>query len=399
LEGNPLKVEKMKEEIIPKIRKSLEDSSFDAVLVFGYDNVQYLSGAYLHFPPSYPDRYVGIFWPKNEEPVAIIPYEWESSFLNLSWINKTKTYIEKPGSPSSIADVAANLAKNTVRKTGKIGIDTQRTSLNLFNRLENALEDFEIVPCDIWLRNLRITKTPKELELLEKISYKTDHALAGQAHHVLVKQASTEMSNTENVRIHALERELDEVGHHAIAQVSTGENSTKFWPNAPIYGVGYDRVPKHHDLMRMELWGTQDGYWNYGARMLTMGEPTDNQQAYYDGLIALREIAHKSIKPGITCKQIYEIIKSTAAEKGITILQNLILGSGIGVSDREPPYISAADETEILPGMVILLRLVIKGPRDELMMNNDTIIVTEEGSKIVGWYKDWRRPFIANYTY
>jgi Xaa-Pro aminopeptidase len=399
LEGNPLEVKNVIEDIISKIKNSLENSGFDAVLVFGYDNVQYLSGAYLYFPPSYPDRYISIFWSKNDEPVAILPHEWESSFLNLSWINKTKTYIEKPGSPSSIAEVAANLAKNSVRRTGKIGIDIQRTSVNLFNRLENALEDFEVGSCDIWLRNLRITKTPKELDLLEKISYKIDHAIAGQAHHVLVKQASTEMSNTENLRVHALERELDEVGQNSIAQVSTGDNSTKFWPYAPKYGIGYDRVPIHHEIMRMELWGTQNGYWSYGARLLTMGEPTDNQIANYDGLVALREIAQKNIKPGISCKQIYEIIKSTAAEKGIKILPNLTLGSGIGVSDREPPYLSAADETELLPGMILLLRLVIKGPNDELIMNNDTIIVTDEGSKIVGWYKDWRRPFIANYTY
>ena len=389
----------MKDEIISKIKASLETSGFDAVIVFGYDNVQYLSGAYLHFPPSYPDRYVSIFWPKDEEPVAILPHEWESSFLNLSWISKTKAYTEKPGSPSSLAELVSNLAKNTVRKTGKIGVDTKRTSLNLYNRLETVLEDFEIVPCDMWLRNLRITKTPKEIELLKKITSKTDHAIAGQAHHVLVKQASTEMSNTENVRIHALERELDEVGHQAIAQVTTGENSKNFWPLPPDYGIGFDRVPQHHELMRIELWASQNGYWNHGARMLTMGKPTDEQQAFYDGLVALREIALENIRPGVTCKQVYEVIKQSASEKGIKLVPNLVLGTGIGVSDHEPPYLSNADETEIRPGMVLSLKFVIKGPNEELMMSNDTVVVNDEGSKVVGWYKDWRRPFVANYTY
>jgi Xaa-Pro dipeptidase len=342
---------------------------------------------------------VGIFWPKDEEPVAILPHEWESSFLNLSWINKTKTYVEKPGSPSSIAEAVSNLAKNTVRKTGKIGVDTKRTSLNLYNRLENALEDFEIVPCDMWLRNLRITKTPKEIELLKNISSKTDHAIAGQAHHVLVKQASTEMSYTEGVRIHALERKLDEVGHHAIAQVTSGPNATKFWPLPPNYGIGFDRVPQHHELMRIELRATQNGYWSHGARMLTMGKPTNEQQALYDGLVALREIAIGNIRPGVTCKQVYEIIKQSAAEKGINLIHNLVFGTGIGVSDHEPPYLSNADETELREGMVLALKLIIKGPKEELLMSNDTVVLTDEGSNIVGWYKDWRRPFIANFTY
>jgi Xaa-Pro aminopeptidase len=389
----------MKEEIKNKVKTSLTEAAFDAILVFGYDNLQYLSGAYLYFPPSFYERYMAVFWPKNEEPVAIIPHEWESSFVNLAWINKTRTYLENPGNPDSIAEAAANLAKNTVRKTGKIGIDIQRTSLNLYNKLEDSLEDFELVPCDMWLRTLRMTKTPKELELLEKVASKTDHAIVGQAHHVLVKQATGEMNNAEGIRIHAIERELDEVGHQAIAQVTTGENSKKFWPGAPSYGIGYDRVPKHYELMRMELWATQNGYWSNGARMLTMGIPTEEQLKRYEELVTLRKAALKRIAPGATCKELYETIKQTATDNEINLIPNLVLGAGVGVTNHEPPYISAADETELKPGMIIVLNPIVKGPNEELMMGKDTLIIMEDGAKVVGWYLDWRIPFIANYTY
>jgi predicted transcriptional regulator len=33
------------------------------------------------------------------------------------------------------------------------------------------------------------------------------------------------------------------------------------------------------------------------------------------------------------------------------------------------------------------------------MRAKDTFIITEKGNKLVGWYKDWREPFIAKYTY
>jgi hypothetical protein len=42
---------------------------------------------------------------------------------------------------------------------------------------------------------------------------------------------------------------------------------------------------------------------------------------------------------------------------------------------------------------------VVKGANNELMMSKDTVIITEESAKIIGWFKDWREPFIANYTY
>ncbi|HUV55488.1 MAG TPA: M24 family metallopeptidase [Candidatus Krumholzibacteriaceae bacterium] len=389
----------MRDELKKKIAESVKESQYDAVVVFGADNVQYMSGAYLHFPPTFPDRYMAVFWAKGEEPICIVPPEWESSFLHMAWVSKTKTYTEKPGSPTGVAEAVANLARNTVRKTGKIGVDAERTALNLYRRLEAALEDFTLVPCDGWLRELRVKKTPKELRLLETVASMTDHAIAGQAHHILVKQTATEMSNTENVRIHAIERGLDEVGHHAVAQVTAGPNTGKFWPGAPMYGIGFDRVPQHREFMRLELTATLDGYWSNGARMLTMGEPTEEQKAAYQSLVALREVALQHMKPGARCKDVYTAVKQAADEKGIQLVSNLVIGAGVGVTNNEPPYISGADETELQPGMVIVLNPVVEAPGGELLMGEDTVFITENGAKVVGWFKDWREPFICNYTY
>ncbi len=389
----------MKDEIMNKIKESLQASPYDAVLLLGSDNIQYLTGAYLHFPVSFPDRYMAVFLAKGEDPICLVPLEWESSFLNIAWMNKTRTYTEKPGSPSTIAEAAVNLAKNTVRKTGKIGIDMDRTPLLMYQSLEAALEDFELVPCDIWLRELRITKTPKELELLIEVASKTDHAIAGQAHHVLVKQATTEMSNTENVRVHAIERGLDEVGHHAVAQVVTGPNTAKFWPGAPAYGIGFDRVPKYREFMRLELVATVNGYWSNGARMLTMGDPTSEQISAYKSLVSLRETALTAIRPETKAKDVYAAIKQAADERGVNLIPKIALGAGVGVTNYEPPYISEADGTELKPGMIIVLNPVVIGPNNELIMGKDTVVVTEQGAELVGWFKDWREPFICNYTY
>jgi len=389
----------LKEEIIEKVNKGIEEEGYDALLVFGYDNIQYLTGAYLYFPQVFPDRYMAVFWPREDTPTCIIPHEWESSFLNISWVNKTRVYNEKPGSPSSIVEAATLLAKNTVRKTEKIGIDVNRTPLNLYNRLESALEDFELVPCDELLRRLRIVKTPKELRLIEDIAAKTDHAIAGQAHHVLVAQAATEMSNTEGVRIHAIERKLDEVGHHAVAQVVSGDNAKKLWPGAPMYGVGFDRVPKYHEWVRMELVSTLKGYWGNGARMLAMGEMTEEQKSDYQKLVELREKMRETLKPGVKACEVYKAIIEAADEKGITLEPNIALGAGVGVTNYEPPYISGADETVIEEGMVVVFSPVVHGVDGVLLMSKDTFIVTGEGNRIVGWWKDWREPFIANYTY
>jgi len=389
----------MREEIAGKVRASLRDSGLDAVLVFGYDNVQYLTGAYLHYPPSFPDRHMTVLWANGGDPVCVLPHEWESSYLNLAWFKETRTYDEKPGSPISVAEAAANLVKDTIGEKGRIGVDAERVSVSLYEQLEAALDGYELKPCDDWLRELRMVKTPGELRLLEEVAARTDHAIAGQAHHVLVKQAATEMSNTENVRVHALERRLDEVGHHAVAQVTTGANASKFWPGAPMYGIGFDRVPGHREWMRMELTATVNGYWCSGARMLTMGEPTEEQAAAYQALVALREAALKAMKPGARCSDIYEAMRQAASDKGTQLVGKMALGAGLGATCHEAPYISGSDHTELRPGMVVNLNPVVRAPSGELLMGRDTVVVTEDGARVVGWYKDWREPFTANYTY
>ena len=389
----------MREEILEKVNAGINEAGYDAILVFGYDNVQYLSGAYLHFPQSFPDRYMAVFWPKDEPATCVLPHEWESSFLNLSWINKTRTYNEKPGSPSGIVEAAVYIAKNTVRKTGRIGIDVNRTPLNVYNRLKEALEDFELVPCDDLLREMRLRKTPGELAALDEVVSKNDQAIAGHAHHILVLQANGEMNITEGIRTHAIERELDEVGHQAIAQAVAEPNIEKWWPSAPMFGIGLDKKPLRGEWLRMELVSTVNGYWSNGARMLSMDEPTEEMKADYQSLVTLRETARNALKPGIKASEVYRVVKAAADENGITIESKVTLGAGIGASNYEPPYISAADETVLEPGMIIVFSPAIRDAKGNLLMAKDTFLITEEGNKLIGWWKDWREPFISNYTF
>jgi len=70
----------------------------------------------------------------------------------------------------------------------------------------------------------------------------------------------------------------------------------------------------------------------------------------------------------------------------------------VGKTSHEPPYIVEDDETELHPGMVLVLDPVVLGPKDEILRSKDTILVTETGCRILGWYVNWRAPYIAAYN-
>jgi Xaa-Pro aminopeptidase len=114
--------------------------------------------------------------------------------------------------------------------------------------------------------------------------------------------------------------------------------------------------------------------------------------------VALREAGLRAIKLGVKCSEVYEEVKKEAALRGAELVSGLPVGHGVGVTSREPPYLGASDDTELVPGMVLVLDPVVLGPEKEIMMSKDTVVVTEDGCRLVGWYKDWREPYIANYT-
>lgn len=44
--------------------------------------------------------------------------------------------------------------------------------------------------------------------------------------------------------------------------------------------------------------------------------------------------------------------------------------------------------------MVLVLDPVVYGPDRVIMRSKDTVLITETGCKIVGWYKDWGEPYL-----
>ncbi len=386
------------EGIVSKVERALDDSKLDAILVFGYDNVQYLTGAHLHYPPSFADRPMALLWAKRVTPVCVLPALWEESFRNLAWNGETRAYEEHESADTAI-DIVARVVLDIVGESGTIGVDTRRVPISSFDGLTRALGRLELVPCDDWLAELRMVKTREEVEWLEEVARDTDHALNGAAHHILVTSLGTEIGESESIRIHAIERGLDEVGHHAVAQVSAGSNARKFWPNAPRYGVGSARKGQPQELMRMELDASRAGYWSTGARMLVLGEPDEAQRAAYATLVDLREAARAHLRPGVTAAEVHAAVTDAATAAEAKLVTQLPVGHGVGVTPREPPYLSAGDRTVLAPGMVLVVSPIITGPDGELMTGRDTFVITDTGNRLFGWYKDWREPFIANHSY
>ena len=376
-----------------KISKAVTDSTFEAILVTGADNFNYLAGATLPFlTPTSPEP-TSLLWPKKGEPTIIVRSELEDTVKTLCSIKMTRSY------PSTQNSYLKALVENVRKiKKGRIGVDLLRIPDPHLEYLKKELKDFEFIGCDGLIRELRATKTEEELYLIENVAYRIDHGIFGTQHHVLVRSGRSEMSLGEEIRVHCLERGLDVVGGHSVSSGASGENASKFWPLTPNYGIGREKHLQPGEYVRMEARYSLDGYWGSGCRLMSMGYPTIEQRKSYNDLVALREVATSSMKPGVKCSTVYKAMKAEATKRDTKLVSGLVLGHGVGVSDYEAPYISGGDETVICEGMVFVLKPVIIGPKEELLWSSDTVFIEANGSRVVGWYKDWREPYVANYT-
>jgi len=384
--------------IIEKIQAELEDTTFDAMLVFGHDNIRYITGAAVPFLGSMPRDTAAVFWEKGGEPVLIVPEHLRDTFRVAGKVRNVQSY--GPSTPfKAIEYLVRDLLEKSGLRDGRIGITERRIPAGTFGQLKKRNEESSFVSCDEWIAALRIVKTPAERELLAEAAFKTDHGLSGAAHHVMVYAARPEKGLSEIIRVHCIERGLDMTGYEALAVGASGEHTTVPWPEAPFFGVGKGKQLAEGELVRMEIRTCLDGYWSDAARLLTMGPPSEAQQAAYESLVSLRRRALEILQPGVTCSGAADELLKYCTEKGIELIREHGFGHGIGVSPVEPPFLDPTDPTELREGMVLVLTPTVKGPGGELVRSYDTVIMEENGPRLVGWYKDWDTPYKAVKSY
>jgi methionine aminopeptidase len=214
--------------------------------------------------------------------------------------------------------------------------------------------------------------------------------------------SKSEVGYRHDIIVHAMERYIDLLGHHSVAQVQSGENSRKFWsmfskPWLPERGTRWLRSMREGDLIRAEMRASKDGYWSDAARMLTVGEAAKGQLQAYRDLVELKEVAVAELKPGNKANSVFDSVVAKARDKDIELVAELGVGHGIGVTTYEPPYLVKNDDTNLEPGMVIALDPVIYGHDREILRSKDTILITDKGCRILGRYIDWDRPHVPTH--
>lgn len=128
------------------------------------------------------------------------------------------------------------------------------------------------------------------------------------------------------------------------------------------------------------------GYTSELERVLFVGEPSKEQEYFYNHALAIQDLAFRAIRPGIKCSDVDKAVLKYYEDNDLMEYWRHHTGHSLGFSGHEMPFFDRADDTIIEPGMVFSVEpgLYVKGLGGFRM--SDTVLITETGIERITYY-------------
>jgi Xaa-Pro aminopeptidase len=248
-----------------------------------------------------------------------------------------------------------------------VGLADQMWALMVL-KLREAMPGTSQVLASSVLRDLRMRKTPAEVEALREAGAAIDRVHARVPG--WLKAGRTERQ----VAIDIAEAILAE-GHTQVdfVIVASGPNAA-----SPHHEVS-DRVLEPGDVVVVDIGGAMpSGYRSDCTRTYAIGEPPPEFTAYYEVLKDAQAAACAAVRPGVAAEMIDAAAREPITRAGYGDAFIHRTGHGIGLESHEDPYIVAGNTEPIAPGMAFSIEPGIypglHGARIE-----DIVVCTEDG--------------------
>ncbi len=135
--------------------------------------------------------------------------------------------------------------------------------------------------------------------------------------------------------------------------------------------------------------GAGAAVWGYGSeleRTMVMGEPSKEQETYFNHMFTLQTLAMDAIKPGVTCASVDQEVMRYYREHNLTDTWRHHSGHAKSQLIHEAPFLDVGDERVIEVGMVFTVEPGIYVPGFAGFRHSDTVAVTETGIEMLTFY-------------
>jgi len=353
----------IQDEIVGKLERAMADSELDALVATSPENVAWASGA---APPS--QKTV-----RSRLAAAIVPREGESELVaialegpvvrtqsRLDSIRLYEEFIEDP-----VLVFADSLLQRGLEE-GVIGVEETHLSHADYGKLAAALPAARLVRADELFEQLRMVKTPSEIEAIRDIGGAAERIAADVCERFGAGSTEREIANFVAER-------YAEAGGDGLTMLVVGSGPRSAAVNAPPTG----RVLAPGDVLRLDIIGTKGRYHSDVARTAVVGEPTAEQQHVYDLLHGVHRRCLAALRPGVLTSDVYAIYREAMDDAGLPPYH--FVGHGLGITLHEDPFVNALSSIPLEEGMVLCIEpLTLLEGRFGIQIE-DEVLITADG--------------------
>ena len=354
----------MNQDILARLVAAAEREDLGAIVAMTPENFAYVSGFVVPSHPLLRWRHAALVVTRDAR-VSVLAVDMEASTVrDREPRADVRVWAEFEGNSMS---VLTDLLRDLGLESERIGLELDFIPAQDFEQLSGVLAKAVWVPAGGLFDRLRMIKTPRELELMRRLSRITDRAI-GEAFGA-VSAGDTEMDMAAAVTGALLRLGAQDA---KLLIVASGERSR--YPN-----VGpTERRLQPGDLVRLEVFGVLDGYHAGVCRTGVVQQPSAEAVRIWKNFVACRDLLAEIIAPGIGSGEVYRRFLEKFGELGYEPIS--FVGHGIGLFLHEEPYLGRFGHWILEEGMVLGVEPVVLTERFGLQLK-DIVAVTSGGSE------------------
>jgi len=356
-----------------RVQQAMQDAGIDVLLLTTPSDIYYFSGFLTQFWQS-PTRPWFLVIPHSGKPVAVIPGIGVEC-MQRTWINDIRSWAAPHPS-----DDGVSLLVSTVKELGgkslRIGVpmgqETHlRMPLNNLRLVQKELDSSNWVDATHVIRSVRSIKSPHEID---KIKY-----ICGVASSAFSRVPTYELTGRNTIdlfrqfKISCLELGADDCAYLVGAAGPDGYTD--------VISPASARALQKGDVFILDTGCVWDGYHCDFDRNFAVAHASDDAHKAYSTLWEATERAIEALKPGMTCKELYQVMMDAMPGTGGGSVGRI--GHGLGIDLTEPPSLTAFDETELKENMVMTLEPGVNYGNGLTMVHEENLVIRESGAELL----------------
>lgn len=351
----------------------MQAADIDVLLLSTHADIYYFSGFLTQFWQS-PTRPWFLLIPQQGKPVAVIP-GIGLECMQRTWVSDIRCW----SSPHPTDD-GVSLLIDTLLEIGqascRLGVPmnnetTLRMPMQTIHALQQGFSYASWQDSTQLIRNVRAIKSENEIDKIRYIA-----SIASTAFELIPTYelaGRNEIDLFRQFKLSCIEQGADDCAYLVGGSGPNGYSDV-ISPPGP-------RQLQQGDVFMLDTGCVWDGYYCDFDRNFAVGTVSELANDTYQALWDATELALQSIKPGMSCKQVFDLMMSALPAGSDGSVGRI--GHGLGIDLTEPPSITHFDETELKTGMVMTLEPSLNYGDGLTMVHEENIVIRESGVELL----------------